>query len=121
MRKRSGMRLRGGSGGGRVRRLRGNVLVLVMGYGRGRAGMLEWMFDDCPVRHTRCLERPFIDDGQWRGATSAISIFICTCLDPTISAQKSGYARFLPKSDRFSQNFLTNTNLYYFRWFWIEL
>ena len=39
--------------------------MLVMGYGRGRAGMLEWMFDYFPVGHTRCMKWLFIDDGQF--------------------------------------------------------
>ena len=40
--------------------------MLVMGYGRGREGMLEWMFEDFPVGHTRCLQRPLIDDGPFQ-------------------------------------------------------
>ena len=41
------------------------MLMLVMGYGRGREGMLEWMFDYFTVGHTRHMKWLFIDDGQF--------------------------------------------------------
>ena len=96
MRKRSGMPLRGGSGGRRVRWLGGNMLVPVMGYGRGREGMLEWMFDDFPVGHTRCLWWLFavliqsICCTLWP-VTNMIKFWLCHIAGEGVSTRKVSY------------------------------